>query len=257
MIDLALNVTSARDKKSWRQDIDVGRRENVIPIPVIGVMSCASRSPVAAWDPWGFVPGTQWLPTSECAQVFTPAFGICRCRTRGQWGQLYCESQHLWNSLKGVHFAAVTAEMWWSWFSQQVVSDSCGPMDCSPPWTHGLFQVRRLEWIAISFSRGSSWPWDWYRISCVSCMEGRSLPLRAQGSPQQKCSQILTWGASSLDASRGVKRDSLWPASLVSSLKRRLPELRFLTASLIYVTAALTAFIVTQISLKWCYLRGI
>ena len=115
----------------------------------------------------------------------------------------------LWNSLKGIHFAAVTAEMWWSWFSQQVVSDSCGPMDCSPPWTHGLFQVRRLEWIAISFSRGSSWPWDWYRISCVSCIEGRLLPLRAQGSPQQKCSQILTWRVSRLDASRRMKRDSL------------------------------------------------
>ena len=35
----------------------------------------------------------------------------------------------------------------------------CGPMDCSrpDPTVHGISQVRILEWIAISFSRGSSW----------------------------------------------------------------------------------------------------
>ena len=36
---------------------------------------------------------------------------------------------------------------------------SCSvPMDCSLPGSsvHGIFQVRILEWVAISFSRGSS-----------------------------------------------------------------------------------------------------
>ena len=34
----------------------------------------------------------------------------------------------------------------------------CDPMDCSlsGSYTHGIFQARVLEWIAISFSRGSS-----------------------------------------------------------------------------------------------------
>ena len=34
------------------------------------------------------------------------------------------------------------------------------PMDCSPPVSsiHGIFQARILEWVAISFSRGSSQP---------------------------------------------------------------------------------------------------
>ena len=34
----------------------------------------------------------------------------------------------------------------------------CDPMDCSPPGSsaRGVFQVRILEWIAISFFRGSS-----------------------------------------------------------------------------------------------------
>ena len=33
----------------------------------------------------------------------------------------------------------------------------CDPMDCSLPGSiHGIFQARILEWVAISFSRGSS-----------------------------------------------------------------------------------------------------
>ena len=36
----------------------------------------------------------------------------------------------------------------------------CDPMDCSlqGPSVHGTFQARVLEWVAISFSRGSSHP---------------------------------------------------------------------------------------------------
>ena len=38
----------------------------------------------------------------------------------------------------------------------------CNPMDCSllGSSVHGIFQARVLEWIAISFSRGSSQPRD-------------------------------------------------------------------------------------------------
>ena len=38
----------------------------------------------------------------------------------------------------------------------------CNPMDCSPPdpSVHGILQTRILEWVAISFSRGSSQPRD-------------------------------------------------------------------------------------------------
>ena len=39
----------------------------------------------------------------------------------------------------------------------------CDPMDCSPPHTsvHGVSQARILEWVAISFSMGSSRSRDW------------------------------------------------------------------------------------------------
>ena len=42
----------------------------------------------------------------------------------------------------------------------------CSPMGCSLPdfSVHGIFQARVLEWVAISFSRGFSQPWDWTRV---------------------------------------------------------------------------------------------
>ena len=40
------------------------------------------------------------------------------------------------------------------------MSDSCDPIDCSPPGSsvHGILQARILERVAISFSRGTSRP---------------------------------------------------------------------------------------------------
>ena len=54
-----------------------------------------------------------------------------------------------------------------------------GAQSCLSPWNtidyslpgssvHGIFQARILEWVAISFSRGSSSPKDWTLVSCVS-----------------------------------------------------------------------------------------
>ena len=42
-------------------------------------------------------------------------------------------------------------------------------MDYSPPGfsAHGIFQARILEWVAISFFRGSSWPRDQTYVSCI------------------------------------------------------------------------------------------
>ena len=45
----------------------------------------------------------------------------------------------------------------------------CNPMDCNLPGStiHGVFQARILEWVAISFSRRSSWPRDWTQVSRI------------------------------------------------------------------------------------------
>ena len=45
----------------------------------------------------------------------------------------------------------------------------CNPMDCSPPGSsvHGILQARRLEWVAMPFSRVSSRPRDGTCVSCI------------------------------------------------------------------------------------------
>ena len=54
--------------------------------------------------------------------------------------------------------------------SCSVTSDSWQPHDCSllGSSVHGNLQARILEWLAIPFSRGSSWLRDWTRVSCIA-----------------------------------------------------------------------------------------
>ena len=62
-------------------------------------------------------------------------------------------------------------------------------MDCSLPGStvHGIFQAKILEWVAISFSRGSSPPRD---RTCTSCgllhWQAGSLPAEPPGKPPQR-----------------------------------------------------------------------
>ena len=53
--------------------------------------------------------------------------------------------------------------------SFQLCPTVCKPMDCSSPGSsaHGTLQARILEWVAIPFSSGSSWPRDQIRVSCI------------------------------------------------------------------------------------------
>ena len=69
----------------------------------------------------------------------------------------------------------------------------CDPMDCSPPGSsiHGISQARILEWVAISYSRGSSRPRDQTHISCIGkriCLSLSHLghPLDIMASPKKK-----------------------------------------------------------------------
>ena len=59
---------------------------------------------------------------------------------------------------------------WWRWFSCKVISNSWDPMDCSLPGSsvYGVSQARMLEWVAISFSRGSSQPRDWTWVAYIA-----------------------------------------------------------------------------------------
>ena len=60
----------------------------------------------------------------------------------------------------------------------------CHPMDSNLPGSsiRGISQARILEWIAISFSRGSYWPRDWTPVSCIAgrlfyCLSHQGIPL--------------------------------------------------------------------------------
>ena len=62
-------------------------------------------------------------------------------------------------------------------------------MDCSPLGSsvHGIPQVRELEWVAILFSRGSSWLRDRTKTPWIT---GSLYCLSYQGSPRQKLIRI-------------------------------------------------------------------
>ena len=77
----------------------------------------------------------------------------------------------------GSHWCLKHANLILSWFrcavlGQSVLSDSCDPMNCSPPGSsvHGIFQTRILEWVAMSSSRKSSQPRNWSWVSEVEAL---------------------------------------------------------------------------------------
>ena len=75
-----------------------------------------------------------------------------------------------------------------AWLTPVFVTQSCltlcDPVDCSPPGSlvHGILQARILEWVAISFSRGSPQPRDRTRVPHRICRQILYL-LTHQGSP--------------------------------------------------------------------------
>ena len=70
----------------------------------------------------------------------------------------------------------------WTRLNAQSCPTLCDPMNCSLPGSsvHGIFQARVLERVAISFSRGFSWPRDQTQAKHCRQMLCR---LSHQGSP--------------------------------------------------------------------------
>ena len=100
------------------------------------------------WAPGGWSPSLHWLPPASPWSLQAPS--------RKRW---------LVSSLSRVRL--------------------CDPMDCSPPGSsvHGMLQARRLEWVAIPFSRGSSRPRNRPQVSCTA---GRFFTTDPPGSPVQE-----------------------------------------------------------------------
>ena len=102
---------------------------------------------------------------------------------QGLIDQSFCVIKFYW-SIKEIEKASDIdirrSEVKWS---RSVVSNSLDPMDCSLTGSsiHGIFQAKILEWVAISFSRGSSQPRNRTQVYCIV---GRCFyRLSHQGSP--------------------------------------------------------------------------
>ena len=99
----------------------------------------------------------------------------------------------------------------------------CDAMDCGPPGSsvHGSLQARILEWVAVSSSRGSSWPRG---RTCVSCV-GRWILYRcATGAPHREGGRTLTFfGAAAV----GRVVSPPWPRLLAFSWGRVSPREAF------------------------------
>ena len=105
----------------------------------------------------------------------------------------------------------LSALAFYGWKGKVLATQSCSTLsdhtDCSPPGSsvHGILQARILEWVAIPFSRGSSWPRDW---TWVSCIIGRVFTVWVT----REAPVYSWWWCWCLVAS--VVSDSVWPHAL-------------------------------------------
>ena len=75
----------------------------------------------------------------------------------------------------------------------------CNPMYCSSPGSsvHGISQARILEWVAISYFRGSSGPRDWRPVSCIAGRFFTTWAIReCTEAPKTKYIHIFTYSKS-------------------------------------------------------------
>ena len=61
----------------------------------------------------------------------------------------------------------------WAVLICSVASDFCDPLDCGPPTSslQGIIQAKILQWVAISYSKGSFLTQDRTSVSCISCID--------------------------------------------------------------------------------------
>ena len=103
----------------------------------------------------------------------------CHSRLQGVWGKSPWQRDEVCLSPDQISLSNVIPSLFSE--SESEVAQSCptlfDPMYCSLPGSsvHGILQARIPEWIAISFSRGSSQPTDRTQVSCIA---GRRFILR-------------------------------------------------------------------------------
>ena len=112
-----------------------------------------------------------WKEAQEGGDICVPMAGSCCCTSE--------TSTTLWSnyppikSKLRIFFTAICSVS-----CSVVCLTLCDFMDCSLSGSsvHEILQVGILEWVAIPFSRGSSWPRDWTQVSSIA---GRSFTIWA------------------------------------------------------------------------------
>ena len=110
--------------------------------------------------------GRRWGPLSPSRPC-----PLCSAEAGGCWRVLWERGVSLLsrphNFFLSLHVR--TKPGWW-WFNHSVVPRLCTSTNGAPMGSSvlGISQARTLEWVAISFSRGSSGPWNQTLVSCIA-----------------------------------------------------------------------------------------
>ena len=123
------------------------------------------------FDPW--VKKIPWRRKWQPTLVSLPGKSHGQRGLRG-WGPWGCKGSGMTEWLTLTYLCRILNRQGTFYYSESEVAQSCltlcDPMDCrlSGSSVHGLFQARVLEWIAISFSRGSSQPRNRTQVSRIT-----------------------------------------------------------------------------------------
>ena len=120
---------------------------------------------------WAYIQRKTWSKSITCTPIFISALFTIgntwkkpKCPSTEEWIKKMCYTYTMeyYSTIKKNEIMPICSNMH--------VSNPCDAMDCSPPGSsvHGIFQAIILEWIAVSFSRGSSQPRNWTWISCIA-----------------------------------------------------------------------------------------
>ena len=108
-------------------------------------------------------PTPVFLPRESCGQKSLVGCHLWGRTVRHDWSDLSSSSRGRFKKMQNwidISCMLVT----------QLCLTLCIPINCGPPGfsIHGIFQARILEWIAISYFRGSSWLRDQIHVFYVS-----------------------------------------------------------------------------------------
>ena len=156
-------------------------------------------------------------------------------------------------------------ELNWYTFDQRsesvrcsVTPTLCNSMDCSLPDSsvHGISQARILEWVAIPFSRGSSWPRDQTPVFCIAGRFFTTEPpeknyqrrtLLNLRSSHETCWETHPWGGKSQEKTHHASQSSLQ--------SQGAGEVRACTSKIMMWLQGSNEIMFVQVSLHMCTLE--